>query len=98
MINKSVQDMLGNFVRVEQMNGFNGPVRNQFVILFENGTVFQSYHTIIAAKISGEVFLDSDSWDYSRTTGKYRNMFLGESKAETFRRIKNGLYKLVDLN
>lgn len=97
-MNKAIQDMLGRFISVEQMNGINGPIKNQFIVRFENGTVFQSYFTIIAVKSEGQVFLDVESWDYSRTTGKYRNMFLGESKAETFRRIKNGLYKLVDLN
>jgi hypothetical protein len=43
-------------------------------------------------------FLDKDSWDYSRTTGKYRNLFLEESKAETESKIKKGIYKLVGLN
>lgn len=98
MINKSVQDMLGNFVRVEQMRGHNGPVRNQFIIRFERGVIFQSYQTVIAAVIGFDKFLDVDAWDYSVTTGKYRNIFLGENKAQTEKRIKNGYYKMIDLN
>ena len=64
---------------------------------------FQSYDTVIAKKILGAVggtriYLDKDSWDYSVTTGKYRNIFLGESKKETERKIKDGTYILTNLN
>lgn len=41
---------------------------------------------------------DRDKWDYYRTTGKYRNLFLGETKAETEKKIKAGIYALDDLN
>ena len=34
----------------------------------------------------------------SVTTNRYRNMFLGENKAETQRKIDSGVYKLVNLN
>ena len=44
------------------------------------------------------VYLDKTYWDYSTTTGKYRNQFLGETKKETERKIKSGEYALVDLN
>ena len=82
------------------------PVANQFQIEeYEGGTpvriVFQSYDSVIAVKESKDdyrVTLDEDYWDYSRTTGKYRNIFLEESKAETLAKIKNGTYKLAKLN
>ena len=49
------------------------------------GEVFQSYKSIIAMKAfecgntgnSYKIFLDEQYWDYSVTTGKYRNQFLG---------------------
>ena len=44
------------------------------------------------------VYLDSTYWDYSVTTGKYRNQFLGETKKETERKIASGEYILTDLN
>ena len=47
---------------------------------------------------NGKITLDSIYWDYSRTTGKYRNMFLGENKAETQSKIDNGTYTLADIN
>jgi len=44
------------------------------------------------------VFLDEVYWDCSKTTGKYRNLFLREDKKETENKIKDGVYKLVNLN
>jgi len=73
-------------------------IANQFEI-FDNGKIyFQSYSTIIAVIEDGEVTLDHDSWDCSRTTGKYRNIFLDEDIAGTRRKIKSGEYKLANLN
>ena len=89
---------LGNFESVRQMNGKNGPVRNQFVIQTDKGMVFQSYRSIVAARVDGKTYLDKETWDYSVTTRKYRNAFLGECKAETERKIKSGQYILADLN
>ena len=63
---------------------------------------FQSYETIIVDKtsIGGKlvVTLDVDSWDYSVTTGRYRNLYLGETKKETQKKINSGEYKLAKLN
>lgn len=62
-------------------------------------TWFQSYETIIAVKYEdGSIALDEKYWDYSVTTGKYRNLFLGESKKETQEKIDKGIYKLANLN
>lgn len=61
---------------------------------------FQSYDSVIAKKniLTDEITLDKNYWDYSVTTGKYRNQFLNENKAETVKKIKSGEYKLADLN
>ena len=74
------------------------PVANQFIISTDEGLYFQSYRTLIALKQNGKVYLDENSWDYSRTTGKYRNRFLGENTAETRKKIKSGEYILINLN
>jgi len=86
-------------VHVENMTSSNGnKVPNQFIIRVNSeGTFFQSYNTIIAAKTPEGVLLDLD-WDYSVTTGKYRNQFLGEKRPATEAKIKTGQYKLIDLN
>lgn len=82
------------------MTGRTGQaVANQFIIEGEHGGLyFQSYQTIIACKKDGKVYLDADAWDYSTTTGKYRNQFLDETKKETEAKIKAGIYELVNLN
>jgi len=82
-------------MKIEQFH-----VKNQFILTDDNGnTFFQSYNTIIAKRDnSGQITLNSDSWDYSTTTGKYRNLFLGEDKKATQKKIDSGKYKLENLN
>lgn len=85
--------------KVAQFDGRNGTVKNQFILTTNEGTYFQSYRSMIAfIPNKGKTKLDSTYWDYSKTTGKYRNQFLGESKAETEKKIQSGEYILTDLN
>ena len=70
---------------------------------FDEAVYFQSYDSIIARKLftveHGVIIsLDEKYWDYSKTTSKYRNIFLGENKAETQKKIDSGEYILTDLN
>jgi hypothetical protein len=89
-------------IKVENMTSSRGnDVPNQFIIRTMKGRYFQSYNTIIAfipSSWSEKTQLDRNSWDYSITTGKYRNQFLGEDKKETQRKINNGTYELTNLN
>lgn len=70
------------------------------------GTVFQSYDSVIVFKAHEcgntgniyRIFLDEKYWDYSKTTGTYRNQFLGEGIAKTRKKTKSGEYILTDLN
>ena len=73
-------------------------VPNQFIINNNGEEYFQSYNSIIAKKSKGKIYLDDIFWDYSVTTGKYRNDFLGEGIAETRKKIASGEYILTDLN
>ena len=85
--------------KIENMESPNGgKVANQFILYTDNGIFFQSYSSIIAKKLNGQITLDEKFWDYSKTTGKYRNIFLGETKAETDRKIMSGEYKIANLN
>ena len=63
---------------------------------------FQSYQSVIAIKITWDdridITLDKYKWNYSITTGKYRNQFLDETEEETEKKIASGEYKLADLN
>lgn len=88
-------------MRVQNMtsNRSGREVANQFDIVDDYGNIyFQSYRTIIVAIKNGKTYLDDKMWDYSVTTGKYRNQFLGESRKETEAKIKSGEYELVNLN
>jgi uncharacterized protein affecting Mg2+/Co2+ transport len=57
-----------------------------------------SYEKAIVRKIGESIALDSRYWNFSKTTGKHRGIFLGEGIAETRRKIDAGIYSLVDLN
>lgn len=81
-------------------------VSNQFIITEQSPegeiVTFQSYKSVVAQIIyrgrDAEVLLDEKYWNYSVTTAKYRNSFLGESTKETEAKIKSGEYKLTNLN
>ena len=88
-------------IKVKNFQGESGAIPNQFIIKINDDYVyFQSYESIIAKKDynTGEITLDPIYWDYSKTTGKYRNIFLNEPKALTEKKIKLGEYKLENLN
>ena len=87
--------------KVRQMKSVRSgrPVANQFILYAPDGNYFQSYNSVIAfIDNNGKITLDSYYWDYSRTTGKYRNQFLGEGIVDTRSKIDSGEYKLADLN
>ncbi len=100
-------------MKVENMRSSKGnKVADQFIITEDANSMavngvqyFQSYSTIIAKRDKfqagvekRQVWLDRDKWDYSRTTSKYRNIFLGETTKETQKKIDSGEYILADLN
>lgn len=90
-------------MKVSNMQSNKGnDVPNQFIINDSEFTLFQSYDSVIVKTTFEDgkrvVYLDEYYWDYSVTTGKYRNQFLGETKKETQAKIDSGVYKLVDLN
>jgi hypothetical protein len=77
-------------------------IPNQFIIHTPEVTFFQSYDSIIVKTTFEDgqrvVYLDKTYWNYSKTTSKYRNQFLGETKKETMRKIEAGIYKFANLN
>ena len=97
-------------IKVRNFKGNNGrSIPNQFIITWSEKAmqsegrdieIFQSYKSIIARKYlnTGKVILDKHYWNYSTTTGRYRNLFLDETRKDTEKKIKNGEYKLQDLN
>lgn len=97
---------------VENMEGYSHDViKNQFIIFGSivynkkrwRTEIFQSYNTIIALQVtmpnhSPITVLDNNDWDYSTTTGKYRNKFLNYNKNVTLKKINDGSILLMDLN
>ena len=69
--------------------------QNQFVICDGKGNEYlQSYNSIIVKRdINNNISLGKN-WDYSKTTGKYRNLYLNETKKETEAKIKSGEYTI----
>ena len=96
-------------MKVENITSNNGnKVANQFIITDDNyNQYFQSYNSIIVKKFfhnwedgteTTSTYLDQKYWNYSNTTGKYRNIFLNETIKDTKAKIKSGEYILTDLN
>jgi hypothetical protein len=77
-------------------------IANQFIIYTPEATYFQSYQSIIIKTTFEDgqrvVYLDEYYWNYSNTTSKYRNLFLGENSKIIENKIKKGIYKLTNLN
>lgn len=91
---------LNQKINVSNMISATGnKIHDQFIIHTEEGCFFQSYQYVIAFRDNDDnVYLDKNKWNYSRTTGKYRNQFLCETKKATELKIESGEYKLIDLN
>ena len=85
-----------NFRNITNARGTKVP--DQFIINIDNKEYFKSYDSMIVKIENGKVYLDETYWDYSSTTSKYRNQFLGDTTKETQRKIKSGEYILTDLN
>jgi len=88
-------------MKVKNMESYKGnKIPNQFIITDEENDAqyFQSYNTVIAKRCNNVVTLDEKAHDWSRTTIKYRNLFLGANSGQVLERINNGEYLLADLN
>ena len=70
-------------------------VKNQFVLNDNQGNEYlQSYNSIIVKRDQFNNITLGQNWDYSNTTGKYRNLYLGETKKETEAKIASGEYTI----
>lgn len=100
---------LSQFVSVKPMYSRGGnPCANQQIMSDPHGETFVSYGTKIAYRshekygVGSEkrhkIILDENYWNFSRTTGKYRNEFLGFGTEDCRKGIKDGTIKLANLN
>lgn len=67
-------------MKVKNLEGNSGrAIPNQFVIIFDNKKIFQSYDSVIVEVKWHDDFCEVNighDWDYSRTTSKYFKIFL----------------------
>tara|TARA_R100001198_G_C5125341_1_gene146113 strand:+ start:265 stop:585 length:321 start_codon:yes stop_codon:yes gene_type:complete len=79
-------------------------IPNQYIIRLDKCDVFQSYEAVIAIRnydyVNGkyEVYLNKEYYDYSRTTSKYRNKYLGLTNKEVKEKIKAKEFFLITDN
>lgn len=59
------------------------------------GNVLKSYDKIIVIKKGGEIYLNADYYDFSTTTSRHRNQFLGVNAKEFNENMKKGRYNFL---
>ena len=69
--------------------------KNMYVANRGNISVLKSYNKIIVIEKDGEVFINSEYHDYSRTTAKHRNLYLGVTSKEFEANCRNGKYFFI---
>lgn len=80
--------------------------KNQFVIEYNNYTVFQSYNSIMAVydKEKNSIVIDNDETNFTKTTSKHLYMFFEmfginiHSKKDLSKAIKAGEIETANLN
>ena len=87
-------------MRVVQMTNDKGKaIANQMIVMIDGKRYFQSYNAVICEiDDDGNVYLDPKFWDYSRTTSKYLNKFLGLDSGQVRDYLDQGLYQFKNLN
>lgn len=96
-----------SFIGVEQMTSRSGNVvPNQTILSDMTGKTFVSYGSKIVYQSKDrasdglplEIIVDENYWDYSRTTGKYRNEFMNMGVQDVRDHIKEGRIQVGNLN
>ena len=92
---KQLKSKLGNFISVENATSRNGmnTAPNQFILQYDNGSLFQSYKTPVAAYVNGELYINVKSHAYSTTTNRFVKQYTELSKSEREKGIADGSIK-----
>ena len=92
-----IKAKLGNFVKVRPIESPRSgeAVRNQYELVFEKGTAFQSYNTLIGIRIGGKLYLTNDH-SCSTTTSKWCGEWCGYNGKERREGLKNGKFILLE--
>jgi len=89
---------LGQFKSVENITSSRGNyIPNQFILDFTGGSLFQSYNSTIVVKLkTTNIYYLGCDWKYSKTTGKYRNLFLCNELKDVKADLKTGKAVLIE--
>ena len=86
---KELTAKLGEFKNVKPL------ANNQVVLVYENGEIFSSYESIIGFKVGYDYYL-TNLYNYSTTTSKWCNKWLGVDSKTRNKCIKNGVFQMVE--
>ena len=80
-------------LRVQNVYNNGREVSNQFEIFYEENNkhykIFQSYESMIIKWENSIIIEVGGDWDYSRTTGLYRNILTKTTKKEFEKMLRN---------
>ena len=80
-------------LRVKNVNNNGIEVSNQFEIFYVKNNkyykIFQSYENMIIKWENGTIIEVGGDWDYSKTTGLYRNILTKTNKKEFEKMLQN---------
>lgn len=80
-------------LKVQNIRNNGREVPNQFELFYEENNkyykIFQSYESMIIKWENRIIVEVGSNWDYSRTTGKYRNLLTGMDKKEFEKMLQN---------
>lgn len=91
-------------MRIKNMTSAHGnKIANQFIIEDDNKVYFQSYNSMIACiNYSEKIITIGEDYNYSVTTGKYRNKFFYECgfyEITTLKSLNDAIKKgVIDIN
>lgn len=69
-----------------------------YVVTSHKGIRYLTSYRTVVAKINGVYITLDPMWEYSRTTVKHVNRFLGTNAMETRKHIKSGMFTVENLN
>ena len=90
--------MLGEYKYSTHMDtrSGRGVSKEQEIVYFQNGCMFQSYGTNIAAFVYGQLYVNEKYHDYSNTTMKYCKTFTNTTVEQRRKGIENGTIKTFE--
>ena len=80
-------------LKVQNVKNNGREVPNQIEIFYEKDNkyykIFQSYSSMIIKWENGRIIEVGSNWEYSKTTGKYRNLLTNTTKKEFEKMLQN---------